>query len=99
MITFEQPEDGELVIHCPFCGTHNHPDTVSAATCPHLVMVYSSESNEPDYDRDGVFKDYDEENDFFHDFVEKKFDDSYLRFRVFIPAPSGFEVCLIFDYN
>ena len=32
MITFDVPENDERVIHCPFCGTHNHPDTVGEAT-------------------------------------------------------------------
>tara|TARA_B100000315_G_scaffold254379_1_gene295318 strand:+ start:172 stop:468 length:297 start_codon:yes stop_codon:yes gene_type:complete len=78
---------GELA-HCPLCGMKSIVDN-EIQVCDHLVYVTTDESSEPDYDKDNLFKEMNDEETQV-EYLRNNLSDEFLCIGLFIPAPSGF---------
>ena len=97
MVKFNCEDDGKISIHCPFCGIDVGPEmTGQYEDCNHLVLHTTGEGLEPEYDRDGIYKNLSEEDDHLFSKLES-LSDEYLQFSV---SPSRFlEVIYLFKYQ
>ena len=85
-------------VHCMFCGTRVGPDDDSNfGDCKHLRLNCTNESWEyPEISKENFFKDFDEDEEFHFDYLEKKLNDSYLMVRTSMGGPSTLECYFIF---
>ena len=96
MITYNLLEDGQVSVHCPFCGEDHSPESAVSKNCDHLVIYNSGQSDRPEFVKGDLLNNYDDDNEFLDGYLEKTLDDSYLNIKIEIPAPSDFSVSHIF---
>ena len=92
-------ESGSLQdVYCIFCGKRVGPDENSNfGDCEHLRLNCTNESwDHPETSKENFFKDFNEDEEFHFDYLDKKLDDNYLMVRSSMGGPSTLEAYFIF---
>tara|TARA_Y100000031_G_C7975546_1_gene272371 strand:+ start:286 stop:588 length:303 start_codon:yes stop_codon:yes gene_type:complete len=97
MIETELTDDGEIKIHCPFCGIRTHNEVGDISECEHLYYVGISETNDPMFDRGDALSDLDPDDDWPFDHLKNKLSDQFLCFSLHTPAPGTMHFYLIYE--
>jgi len=79
----------DTMVHCPLCGMESFKDD-ELQICDHLIFVTTSESSEPEYDKESIFSKMNE--DISHlEYLKNNLSNDYLCFSVNTLGPSFFE--------
>ena len=93
------PDNGTDEIHCLLCGTNITNGGELLGECKHLHLVHCSEVEEPIFDRNNIYKDYEDYEDSLHNFLNEKFDDTFVHINVYTPSPGLLECNYVFKLS
>ena len=87
-------------VYCLFCGTRvgydNNGDNFQ--DCEHVRLICTNETwDNPELNKDDFFKDFNDEEDFEFDHLDKTLNDDYLMIRTRTGGPSLLEVYFLFN--